>query len=79
MGCHTLQTLKILEHDSYGTFGTDELYRRTSLMPQQEQDVLEGINRTGKILATSQLIGFDQQPFLVVQSSGLSIQQTSYF
>lgn len=68
-----------MEHDSYGTHGTEELYRRTALMPQQEQHVLEGINRTGQILAASQLTGFDQQPFPVVQSSGLSIQQTSYF
>jgi hypothetical protein len=48
-------------------------------MPQHEHDVLQGINRTGQILAASQLIGFDQQPFPVVQSSGLSIQQPSYF
>jgi hypothetical protein len=48
-------------------------------MPQQEQDVSEGIKKTGQILATSHLTGFDQQPFLVVQSNGLFIQQTSYF
>ena len=48
-------------------------------MPQQEQEVSEGNNRTGQILATLHLIGFDQQPFLVVQSNGLFIQQTSYF
>ena len=38
------QTLKILEHDSWDTFGTEEMYRRTSHMPQQEQEVSEGIN-----------------------------------
>jgi len=55
------------------------MYRRTSHMPQQGLEVSEGINKTGQILATSHLIGFDQQPFLVVQSNGLFIQQTSYF
>jgi hypothetical protein len=32
-------------------------------MPQQEQEVSEGINRKGQIFSPSHLIGFDQQLF----------------
>jgi hypothetical protein len=48
-------------------------------MPQQEQEISERINKTGQILATSHLIGFDKQPLLVVQANGLFIQHTSNF
>jgi hypothetical protein len=47
-------------------------------MLRLEQELSDGIIWLAQILTPSHLIGFDQQPFLVVQSNGLFIQERSW-